>query len=288
VDGVESEFAFDENRIIEIEGAGRQVIENGLIRLDQLKPGLTCLITVTAKGGSQSQILLLTQSQARQVWKANIWGQERVFLSPDPLFFDEHTLHLRSRQSGTARFSIFPAPKSLKSANGQLLSTKNEGVFTHYEFNIPQVEIPIEAVQIQTAAPANPVRMGHSGVAQAPDSDQFAGAETWQVKIPALSLENIDELFLCVSYAGDVARAYLGDQIIDDEFYHSRAAWEIGLSRFAPDVLEKGLTLRILPLRKDAPIYLPPEERPEFNNRDQMVWVKSITASPQVEMKFNL
>ena len=143
--------------------------------------------------------------------------------------------------------------------------------------------VPISAHIIQPAAPTHPVAIGSQGVAQAPDDAAFAGAETWHVEISPNAETEANEVLLVVEYTGDAARASLGDHLIDDHFNYGHP-WEIGLSRFAPEVFEQGLTLRFLPLRRDAPIYLPPESWPDFGSQEEKVQVKSITVRRIVDL----
>ena len=89
---------------------------------------------------------------------------------------------------------------------------------------------------------------------------------------------------LRIDYVGDVARAYVGDQLIDDNFYFGRP-WEIGLKRFAPEVLEKGLTIKILPLRKELPVYLPEDHRPTFDDKGEALELRGVDAVPLYETR---
>jgi hypothetical protein len=119
------------------------------------------------------------------------------------------------------------------------------------------------------------VVIGPAGVAQPPDEDAYAAAETWLVTVPTSAMDGRHEVLLVVDYIGDCARASLGGQLVDDHFYYG-LPWEIGLSRFDPALLQDGLTLRFIPLRRDAPIYLPPEARPDFANAPDFLQVRSI------------
>ena len=101
---------------------------------------------------------------------------------------------------------------------------------------------------------------------------------SFQLKIPQL----IATTTLRVDDAGDVDRAYLGERLIDDDFLFSRGL-EIGLSRLAPEASEKGLALKILPLRKDAPIYIPGDCLPEFGSNGEALAVRGITVEPEYE-----
>jgi hypothetical protein len=70
---------------------------------------------------------------------------------------------------------------------------------------------------------------------------------------------------LRVRYSGDVIRAYLGDKLIDDDFYNSRP-FEIAPRRYGPVIYREGLVLKILPLREDAPIYLTDRSNLKFDD----------------------
>jgi hypothetical protein len=50
---------------------------------------------------------------------------------------------------------------------------------------------------------------------------------------------------------------------LDDNFYNG-TDWEIGLKRFGDEALSQGLQLKVLPLRKDVPIYIPRGYWPPF------------------------
>ena len=121
---------------------------------------------------------------------------------------------------------------------------------------------PIHALveQMQPAGPARTIPIAPSvparrqGMAMQPEDADFVQAAVWRVKLPA-GVDAGRDLQLRVGYTGDVARAYLGDKLLNDDFYNGRP-FEIGLRRFGPAAFQEGLVLKILPLRQDAPIYL--------------------------------
>jgi hypothetical protein len=90
-------------------------------------------------------------------------------------------------------------------------------------------------------------------------------------------------VFLRIDYTGDIGRLYAGPRMLDDDFYHG-AIWEVGLKRFAP-LAGQDLTLDVLPLRKDAPIYFSPEARPDFGSAAQISEVRAVTAVPEYEVR---
>jgi len=89
-------------------------------------------------------------------------------------------------------------------------------------------------------------------------------------------------VMLKVDYVGDAARAYVGDKFVDDDFYFGKP-WEIGLERFAPDVLTKGLTIKIIPMRKDSPAILDPGITPQFDANGQALEMRDVEAEVEYQ-----
>ena len=112
----------------------------------------------------------------------------------------------------------------------------------------------VEPVALQPAGPAREVGIGGAGVAEQPVNADFEAAAAWSLPIPAL--DQPDDWFLEIDYDGDVARVYADGRLVEDNFWNGRRM----LVRVS-DLVGKQAELRILPLRKDAPIYLQAEQR---------------------------
>ena len=269
--GLPAEFAFEAETLATVD----QVILEEHRFLRNLTPG--SLVTLKSSQGQTTRLLLLNEAQSLQCWKANIWGQERVFLSPAGLIFDGDTLHLRSRRPEDLWFEGYPSPPQALTAAGSVV-----GVFTRYTLAAAEKTIPVTSRKIKAAAPARSVPVGPLGVAQAPEESDFEAAEIWEVRLPPGALDGVHDVFLSIDYVGDVGRAYLDGRLVADDFYYGRP-WEIGLKRFAPEILEKGLLLKFLPLSQDAPIYIAPEHRPDFGEAGEILQVRSIRAAVEYE-----
>ncbi len=261
-EGVAPEFEFDP----------QTVAEKSQARVADLRPG--SLVTVKACDGADARILLLSEEQARQAYKVKFAGAERLFLTKATLFADGDDVRLRARDPGDLTAAVYPPLND---------ATKTNENFQHFSGVVPAEKISIEWEQVKTPEPAAPVRLDKDGVPLPPDDADFDRAGVWRVRIPKDALRSDRKAVLRVDYDGDVARAYLGDRLIDDDFYFGRA-WEIGRHRFTPEELENGLALKILPLRKDAPIYIPADRRPQFNDRGEAVGIRSITVEPEYEL----
>lgn len=265
VAGINPEFAFDP----------RTLPPGVRARRTDLTPGTDCIFTVNSRDGRQAHVLVLTEEEARQAWEARMWGADRLFISSAGLIFDGDRLRLQSREPKMA-FSVFPPPPLS-------LAGEVDGPFTRYVVSVAPHPVAVQWRRVAAPGKAPPVRTDAQGAAFAPDDAAFAAsAGTWEVSLPRDALAGVHEVFLRIDYAGDIGRAYLGDRLVDDDFYFGRP-WEIGLSRFAPEVLEKGLTVKVLPLRRDAPIYLPKDRWPEFGADGQAGDIRGITASAEYE-----
>ena len=107
---------------------------------------------------------------------------------------------------------------------------------------------------VQPAGPAREVGIGALGVAEQPSEADYGAAAVWRLDVP--ELPDADDWFLEVDYSGDVARVCADGRLVEDNFWNGRTM----LVRVS-DLVGKQAELRILPLRKDAPIYLQPAQR---------------------------
>ena len=277
LDGAAPEFVFDRDTVQELTTQAALSEQGDRLAVQGLTPGTGCLFTVRAKTGEAVSVLLLAPAQAQQVWKARVWGQERLFLSPEALYFTEDGVQIQIPSSqAVVSVSMLPSAGDL-GVSGAKVETAPDGIFTRYTLSVPTRAISVESRRVQAAAVPPPVRTGSQGVATPPPDEAYQDAEVWRVSLPSNVLDGLHEAFLRVEYTGDAARAYLNGTLIDDDFYHGRV-WEIGLQRFAPEILAGGLELRFLPLRKDAPIYLPSRESIPFGEAEAYLQVESITA----------
>ena len=101
------------------------------------------------------------------------------------------------------------------------------------------------------AAPLRAITIGANKVAEEPTDEDFVKAAVYTIELPA-----DHKGLLCIQYYGDCARLYDGDTLLDDNFYNGRE-FQYGLWRL-PDSTNR-LTLRILPIQPDMPIYFPRE-----------------------------
>ena len=103
------------------------------------------------------------------------------------------------------------------------------------------------------------VKMGSQKVAAQPVESDFEKAAVWAISNLNELNENLD-LYLQISYRGDVARVYAGGQLVEDNFWNGKPM----LVRLS-DLVGKKVELKILPFGKDYPIYLQKAQQEELN-----------------------
>jgi beta-galactosidase len=153
------------------------------------------------------------------------------------------------------------------------------------EQNQKPVTLKVKTELLRQAGPPReiPLSTGKSQIAIAPTDADFTNAAVWKIKLPAkldLSLNPV----LRIHYVGDVARLTLNGKFIDDNFYSGRE-FDLGLNRYAPEILTGDLRLEILPLRKDAPIFLEPKAQPDFGTNESLLKLESVEIVNQPDVK---
>lgn len=82
-----------------------------------------------------------------------------------------------------------------------------------------------------------------------------------------------------------MARLLLNGRLINDNFYNGDV-FEIGLRRFAPEILTGELTLQILPLQEAMPVYFEPGAMPRFNKEGLALKIERVEIVEEVTEQF--
>jgi len=160
---------------------------------------------------------------------------------------------------------------------------KTEGGQVVFEKKLKPDSVKAKAKLVRAAGPAReiPLSTGKSHIAIAPNDADFTNAAIWKITLPA-KLDLKTNPLLRIRYVGDVARLTLNGKLIADNFYAGRE-FDLGLKRYAPEIFSGDLRLEILPLRKDAPIFIEPKDRPNFGTNETLVKLQSAEIVNQVE-----
>ncbi len=288
--GRRSEFVFDATTIDTLRStSGTVARDKRRIAIRGVLPSTAGAITIKTNSGRSVLIVLLSEKEAENTWKLRLNGREHVLLTPADVFAAGDRIHLRSRDTRSFEISMYPRVHGPVAADVPLRMTDFDGMFNHYVASVEPTTIPVGLKKIRDPRPVPPVKMGkfitwrNCAVATAPDDSTLTRAGVWNVILPKTIPAGLSDMFLNITYAGDIARLSDNNRLLCDNFYNGRT-WEVGLKQLGAEALAKGLALSILPLRKDAPVYIPGAMWPAFNGATQIASVKSLTLSPEYEV----
>jgi beta-galactosidase len=276
-EGVPAQFAFDKNSPNVEAFTGQFTHGDNFDLLHDLIPDTEVAARIRLADGSSIQIVVLGQKTSLAVWKGSLLGRKRIFLTSADLVLDGDKLLLSSTTPENLNIAICPAPPSLVSPNGFDVTRKDDGIFERFAPQPPPpVKFSATFKEIQAAGPAREIPLGKidQPMAKAPLDADFGQAAVWRVTIPDKVDLGTDPI-LRFHYVGDVARVMLDGKFITDDFYNGNA-FDIGLRRHAPGILDGDLCIAILPFRKDAPIYLAGKARHNFGSADSLASLQSV------------
>jgi len=271
--GVPAEFAFltGQDRV---QAENSEVAEiDGLTVVRNVSTGRDAAIQVRTDQGAAVQIVLLDDQSSLALYKDSWGGRESIFFSEAGLVFDGDQLRATSEKREDLTVGVFPGPVSTARDTPEV----RNGIFSVLSSEAPMgVTLTPEWELIREAGPAREVPLATTPqpVAAAPDDADYDAAAVWRIKLPE-GIAGASDPLLRIHYVGDVARMSLNGRLLTDNFYNGRV-FDIGLSRFAPEIFGGEIELAILPLRQDAPIYLAEHVRPDFGDAASIVRVDQI------------
>ena len=280
VDGSTTFFA-------ETAGVPAQFAVAGESAVRSVSPGRGSAFQIAGKSGRTIRVVLLSEADSLALWKGSWGGRDRVFLTGSGLVIDGENLRLESTQPSELSVGIFPAPAGL--AGGE-----SDGVFTRFTPAAPHTaKWQASVAKLQEAGPAREIPLGKISepVATEPSDADFAKAAVWRIRLP----DGIDlgaNPILRVRYAGDVARFTLNGRLLVDDFYNGNA-FDLGLRRYAPEIVAGELRIAILPLRRDAiagekqRIFMADSARPDFGGASSVAEVEGVEIIPRYEVQLS-
>lgn len=284
VAGIPIEFAFDSlTSRVEV---GRRAVRpraDGRVLVTGVNAGLGEALRVTSSSGKMVRIIVLSQAQAAQAYILPLGGQDRLILSPDPVFLQGEQLTVRSRNDASFDVAIFPPLAASPEASLALRRGRRHGVFQSWEAQAAARHLDATFVPLRAAgAMPAPEFGGAANVGIQPYPETYARSAAWTLSLPQDALTGLSNAWLQIEYAGDVARLFDGVELLDDQFFYG-PVWEIGLASFR-DRLANPWTLTVLPLRADSPVYIQAEVRPQIPANGQMATLTGVRVVPEYEL----
>jgi len=282
--GNKCRVCFDKSTVKSFRSSNGTILHtNKQVNVNGIEPSTNVAIEFQTQIGKTVRIIVLSQSQAYNSWKIPLHGKDHLFITEADVFANTDTLYLRSRNPNAFSLSILPSVDDKYTSTLPFQKYNNDGAFDHYTASVTTEEIPVLFKQIVQPAQAPLVKMEHWSIGEIVRLQCRRMIPLFQKQEPGeLSFQRIYFRMLECIYRHqlyrDIGRLYRGTRLLHDNFFNG-TTWEVGSKQFAPDVFSNGIYLKILPLRKDAPIYLPKSSWPEFKEESQVAKVNSITAS---------
>ncbi|MBE4734433.1 MULTISPECIES: beta-galactosidase [Streptomyces] len=263
-DGIAPELALDLRTVTTVSApSDAEVTTTGDRALvTALRPGTDALVEVDTADGHRVGLLVLDAATARGAYRGPAWGAERLILSADGgVVFDAHADEVRIHSAADApSLAVLPAPGRAPVVTGATVKETEDGVFVRYTLVAEDDDVRpgdgggsggvLPVTLARPAGEAPPVTTGAMGRASVPADGYFdAAAAEYGVALPA---DPPPGTLLRLHWTGDVARAYVGERLVADQFFSGRV-WEIGLDRLPAGELR----VRVLPLAAGAPVYVP-------------------------------
>lgn len=256
--GVATELAFRDEGIAAVTASSGHVAHEaatGRYVISSVQAGTGASIDVERAKGGTVRVLILTGDQADHLSLVDFGGRTRLVLTNAQLYGERGGLTLLSLGDPDFRLSVFPALTQPPIGDLAVKEGAQDGSFQTFEATAPKRTIPVVVSKTREARPVPPlVLTGPGKTAVEPVPEMFGRSAAWTIAVPQDALNGMEDVFLRIDARGDVGRLFSGATMIDDQFLNG-AVWEVGLKRFAREI-EAPLTLTILPMRRDAPIYL--------------------------------
>lgn len=254
--------------LAEVKGIPVELMIDGQLYRD-LKPGTGCVIERKTPAGGTLRIVVLNEDASLQCYKTERGGKEYMYMSRNGLSFDGGEMYIEEWGADALAWGVYPdAPCTHPAAVKQA----EDGIFARYALQQPCTSAAAPVVKEERpAAPARKVKMGARNVAEQPSEADFLNlAARWSIG-GLERLEHPADFFLKVSYEGDAARVYADGKLVQDNFYN-------GQDMYVPvsDLVGKEVSLYILPLSKDYPIYLPEAIRTRLAEKGQLLELKQV------------
>jgi len=270
--------------------SGRSEKSGGSSVVKEVKASLDSPAFTLTTGKHVTELYVVSEEDAENLWRYESAGNTHLLVTSDEFWSSGAEIHLDRR--GNPDFSFEVIPSATIQTEGQLTPRVRQQNGTSFVTASVSPTMPaVDLTQTRKEGPVPPVTIGpapswRSGVATIADEPTFSvDSARWKLTFTNIEWPKVKDVFLDIHYKGDVASLYSGDKLLDDAFYNGQP-WEVGLRRYR-DHLADGLSLSILPLRSDAPVFLEQPFRP-LKSDLQILKLNSVTAIPQYELTFSI
>lgn len=206
-----------------------------------------------------TRLLVVDETSARSIYRLKFAGRERLISASAPIYLVDGNLVVHPENVDTT-ISMLPAPADLSAASGHALAQATTGMWTTWTLTAPEAESHriVENLAPQAEQDPEPQYGGPLNRLKAPTD--FTQAAHVPIEVPAQAITGIDRAIMRIDWTGDVGRAEIGGEIVADHFWYGRT-WDIDLTPHAQQVEETGVTLHLMPWKRETGVWVDPEVR---------------------------
>ncbi len=285
-EGIPAEFVFDNSNIEKIETKNSEVSKSGSTsKISVKKAGLDCYFDVKQKGGKKMRFLVLTQAQAKQLYKNN----DKLYISDaEVLMFDNpnNTLQVISQNTSNTIW-VYPA----NTVDG--VETDKEGVFDKFTVDFDEQNIPFtnkETKDGKSLSIENRIfKRGpkFTRIARPLDSIWHKGTVV-EIALPEGVPNNLYDVRITVDYKASALRFYKNGVFTYDNYYNGNP-FELSTKHILSDYSkEMKLEFKFLPLQPNDPIYIAGKYWPDLKQTENVLEINSIKVVPVYTESFKL
>ncbi|MBC7696339.1 MAG: beta-galactosidase, partial [Burkholderiales bacterium] len=260
IEGTIPEFSFDAHTVKKVEVSdGKIVNSNGLIIINNLKPGKNCLIKLQNKTGETISILLLKKEEALHSYVFPINGKATLLLTDKLAFYDEVKDKLTIRSSGEDTFDIYSYP-TLQSSNAKIKASGKEGLFQKYQVKFEKFSpdsIPFKDIS-NTSAFKQYLNSLDKKTPEGPTYDVIHNTRlpylNYELNLPKAIPADVHDLKIELNYEGNTAAIYANHILIVDNYYVGEPMI-YSLKRNEALLKDGQFVMQITPLMEEAEIH---------------------------------
>jgi beta-galactosidase len=292
VPGVSPNFSFSDLASTSVAcNSGNVETVRGSTVITHVMPGEGVAFELLPRDSSKHiRIVLLPRDQAGKMTKVAFEDGIHLVSSTDEVFSDGEKLYLRSTAGPHFQFGVYPDIRTIAISGHAIKGMGSQGIFHTYSSDLPICHVAVKVTPPLTRDDQESVNLlsslDRTKSPQSPPSDAaFNVSPQWQIQVRPLSIDSLSNIFLNISYRGDVARLTADGKLLTDNFYNGRP-WVVGIRRFVPQLKDGSLILTIAPLTPgndivfDDPASIDKSQRPVAS-------VERITAAPEYRLVVN-
>lgn len=252
-DGIPVELVLDGSH--EVGGAGAAVHRDGttIVTLDE-PAGRACVIDL-----EHVRIVVLDHKDIDQLYRLEVGGEQRLVLSSSPVYALDGELVVHTEDPEVS-VSLLPAPHALGADGADVGEPSSDGPWRTWRVRTPHAghRTLISGLRPSATSVPEPERGGPLNRLSAPTD--FSGAAVVHVDVPSDLFDGVHQALLRVRWSGDVGRAFVGDQLISDHFWHGRD-WDIDLTPWASELATADVRIELLPWARSTGVWVDPAVR---------------------------